>query len=84
MKITKIKNTDNTLNIAEYVEQSQLSYIIGGSVKWYHHFEKGGKVSYKTRHTSTLRFSNSIPLKGNECISSPKTLVQKCPQKPHS
>lgn len=42
-KMANIKNADNTLHVTENVGQSQLSFAIGVSTKWYNHSEKGVK-----------------------------------------
>ena len=39
------------LNASKDVEQLELSYIVGGNIKWNICFEKGIAVSLKTKHT---------------------------------
>lgn len=55
--MAKIKKADNTSS--EHMKHLELSHIIGGSAKWYNHFEQA--VSYKTQHTPTLRSNISNP-----------------------
>ena len=43
-----------TPNAGEEVEQQELSYIAGGTAKWYSHFGRQFGGFYKTKHTLTI------------------------------
>lgn len=42
-------------NIDENVECWKLLHVVGRSVKWYTHFEKGLEISYKIKHSIRLK-----------------------------
>ena len=42
------------LSAGTAVEQQEFSFIVGGNVKWYSHFERQFSVSYKTKHALTI------------------------------
>lgn len=46
-------------NIDENVECWKLLHVVGRSVKWYTHFEKGLEISYKIKHRIRLKIKIS-------------------------
>ena len=71
----KLKQWDTTIHLLEWPKsrllvlpnadedlekQQEFSFIAGGNAKWYSHFERL-TVSYKTKHTLTIWFSNHPP-----------------------
>jgi len=48
-------------NAGEDVEQQEFSFTAGGIVKWHGHFARQFAVSYKVKHSLTIRSSSSAP-----------------------